>query len=241
MTGNDHDDVTRVQTAQAGGTGTVSLFLSLFLLVLAFFIILVSISTVEETRSKAVMRSLTSTFASILPPTTDLTRLMSKTGEVIGAEQFQGEIAGLFTTHVQAVKVEIVQPGRAMKLTLPADALFEPGTVDLRPGRDELLDRLVSSLSGRPPALRFDMEALFCDSYVDGTALPIGEALPTRRAGALARAMLGRGVPPDSLSVGLQPGDPRDLVVWFHVRARDAARVRFDAAGDAAAPPEAER
>ncbi len=246
VTGLSDDEVTRIRTAEPAGSGTVPLFLSLFLLVLAFFIILVSISTIEDVRSKAVMKSLTSTFADILPPSTDLTKLMSKTGEVIGAEEFQGEIAGLFTTHVRAVKVEVVQPGRAMRLTIPADALFFPDGEQIRPGRRDLLDRLVSSLSGRPEALRFDMQALFGDRYVDGTAMPIGETLPMRRAGALARALLGRGVPSDGLSVGLQPGDPDELVMWFHVRARGEAQVRFDAgqvvrgAADAPSdPPEA--
>jgi len=55
-------------TEHDGQRGIVFVFLSLFVLVLAFFIVLVSISTVEATKSKAVMQSLTSTFTATERP-----------------------------------------------------------------------------------------------------------------------------------------------------------------------------
>ncbi|WP_148560924.1 flagellar motor protein MotB [Magnetospira sp. QH-2] len=239
MREQDDYDVMRVMAAKGGGQGSIALFLGLYLLVLAFFIILVSISTIEEVKSKAVMDSLTSTFATILPPDMDLTDLTSKTGYVIGAEEFQGEIEGVFTTHIKAVKVEIVQPGKSMRLSMDAEELFMPDEPVIRRAQGALLDRLVSSLSGRPQALRFDMDFLIGSKYTDGTSLPIGQTLSMRRAGELARAMLGRGVPPDSLSVGLKPGNPDQVVIWFYVRGRNEAQVRFNdeqVVRDAAAP-----
>ncbi|GAB6054237.1 hypothetical protein JCM17960_30570 [Magnetospira thiophila] len=224
----DNFDVMRAMSAKGGGQGSIALFLGLYLLVLAFFIILVSISTVEDVKSKAVMDSLTSTFSSILPPDMDLQDLTSKTGYVIGAEEFQGEIEGVFTTYIKAVKVEIVQPGESMRLSLAAEELFLPDEAKIRPAQGALLDRLVSSISGRPEALRFDMDFLIGSPYTDGTSLPIGQTLQMRRAGEFARAMLSRGVPPDSLSVGLQPGDNDQIVIWFYVRGRHEAQVRFD-------------
>jgi len=56
------------QQGPGSGSSSIFLFLSLFLLVLAFFILLVSISTVENVKSQAVMDSLTSTFTTVLPP-----------------------------------------------------------------------------------------------------------------------------------------------------------------------------
>lgn len=228
MTDGHEQDFGHAQTARTSGPGVIALFLSLYLLILAFFILLVSISTIEEVKTQAVRTSLSSTFTEILPPTTDLTNLMSKTGEVISAEQFQGEIEGVFATYISAVKVEVVQPGRSMKLTFAGDELFDEGTADLRSGREGLLDRLVSSLSGRPPALRFDMELLIGSRYTDETNLPVGQTLQMRRAAAFARGMLARGAPPDSLSIGLQPGVDGEIVAWFFVRGSDEARIRFD-------------
>ncbi len=105
---------------EGSGGSTVSLFLGLYLLVLSFFILLVSISTREDLKSKAVMDSLTSTFRTILPPSTDLTAFSAKEGEVVG-QRFQEQITKIFTMSMRVIKVEIVQPGRLMRLVLPAD------------------------------------------------------------------------------------------------------------------------
>jgi len=68
---------------QARGGSMVAVYLSLFLVVLAFFILLVTISSVEQVKSNAVMDSLTSTFTSALPPSTDLPPFAAKEGDVI--------------------------------------------------------------------------------------------------------------------------------------------------------------
>ena len=53
------------------------------------------------------------------------------------------------------------------------------------------------------------------------------------RAGAFAREMLARGIPPDSISGRLKPGSRGDLVIWFYVRDPEETRLRFGAAKEA--------
>lgn len=207
------------------------LFLSLFLLVLAFFILLVTISTPEKVKSNQVMDSLTSTFKAVLPPTTDPTNFNAKDGDVLAGEQFQGDISKLFATQMQVAKVEIVQPGRLMRLTLPTDAVFVDGKIDLKPSVVPLLDRIVASLSDRPPGLRFDMEFVIGAKYTSKTNLPVRQTLEMARAGAFARAMSSRGAPPDSIAVGLRPGDPARIVMWFFARSADDTQVQYGAKG----------
>ncbi len=211
---------------QSGGN-VIALFLALYLLILAFFILMVSISTLEDVRSQAVMDSLTSTFASILPPTTDLTTFTAKEGEILAAQEFQERITGIFATAIQVAKVTVVQPGRLMRVSMPADALFFPGEIRVREGRLPFLDRVVTALSSRPPGLRYDMEFVIDSEYAVDKSLPIGETLEMRRAGAFARVMLARGAPPDSVTIGMKPGEPGDLTIWFHVRLRDEGRLTF--------------
>lgn len=207
----------------------VPLFLALFLLVLAFFIILVTISTPEKIKSTEVMDSLTSTFRTVLPPTTDPTDFNAKDGDVLAGEQFQERITGIFATYVQVARVEIVQPGRLMRIELPTAAVFAEGTAELRPGTVPLLDRIVASLSARPPGLRFDMELVIGSEPTADGDLPVGQTLQTARAGAFARTLESRGVPPDSLAVGIMAGDPRRLTIWFFVRGAEETRLRFGA------------
>lgn len=223
----DEFDNTHQTSHEAMGSHTTALFLALYLLVLAFFIILVTISSPEDVKSKAVMNSLTSTFSSLLPPTTDLTAFASREGDMLAGQAFQEEITGIFATAIQVAKVEIVQPGKLMRVILPADALFFGETTEIREGQIPLLDRIVASLSAGVPGLRHDMEFIVGSEYTTETNLPTGETLETTRAGVFARAMQARGVPPESVSVGLKPGDPAEIVLRFFVRTEDEVRLKF--------------
>ncbi len=211
-----------------GQSGTVIVFLSLFLLILAFFIVLVTISTVEKVKSKAVMNSVTTAFTTNLPPRTDpTTDFTAKEGDVLAGQAFQEEITGVFATTMQVAKVKIVKPGRMMRAEMPTKAIFFEGEGRIRPNAVPFLDRIVAALSGRPPGLRFDMEFVIGTAYNDDNVLPIGQTLEMTRAGAFAREMVSRGAPPDSVSIGLAPGDREQLTIRFYVRDRDEVPLGF--------------
>jgi len=215
------------QQAPGSGASSIFLFLSLFLLVLAFFILLVSISTVENVKSQAVMDSLTSTFTTVLPPSTDPTEFTTRDGDILAGHQFQDQISDIFATTMQVARVEIVQPGRMMRVKVPAESVFVLADTEIRPVAIPLLDRIVAALSGRPPGLQFYMEFVIGSPYTTGTSLPIEQTLEVERAGTVAAQMADRGVPPDSIAVGIKPGQPNDIEIWFHVRSVDADRLQF--------------
>ena len=223
----DEDDTTPREATRAQSDGSITLFLGLYLLVLTFFILLVTISSLEKVKTEAVMNSLTSAFSAIEPPTSDPKQFVTKEGAIVAGKVFQSNMAELFSTAVQVIKVEIVQPGRLMRVVLPSDFLFFTGTPKIREAQFPLLDRLVASLSGRPPGLRYEMQSVIGSPYVEGTSLPIGGTLETSRASVFARDMLSRGAPPDSLSVGLKPGNPDEITLWFLVRLKDEERNRW--------------
>lgn len=210
---NEHE----IRASTPRGENTIALFLGLYLLVLAFFIVLVSISTPENVKSKSVMDSLSSTFASILPPSTELTPFAAREGDVV-ALALQSDVQGLFTTAIQVAKVEIVNPGRLMRVHFPSASLFFPNTAELREGQVPLLDRIVATLSAAPPGMRHDMEFIIGARYAETGLLPAEGTLSIRRASVFASELAQRGAPPGSIAIGLRPGDPEEIVLWFHVR-----------------------
>jgi hypothetical protein len=212
---------------QEGGS-SIGLFLGLYLLVLAFFIVLVSISTTEDVKSRAVMDSLSSTFATLLPPSTDLSTFVAKDGDVLAGHTFQREISGIFATVLKVARVEIVRPGQQMRIVVPTEALFLGGGTRIRPSRYALLDRLVASLSSRPPGLRYDMDFIITAVGGGEKGMVADHALEMSRAGLFAREFLGRGAPPDSISVGLTPGQEDEAIFLFYVRQRSEVPIRFD-------------
>ena len=218
-----------IETSEDGADHTIALFLGLYLVVLAFFILLVTISTLEETKSKRVMDSLSSTFTSIVPPSADLRTFKAKDGDVLAGQEFQQQITGIFATELGIDQIETVQPGRQMRMILAADSLFFKDEARIRPAMYPMLDRTVAALSNRPAGLRFDMEFVIgAPTAADGKTMPTEETLEVQRAGAFARAMNERGIPPDSISVGMRPGHVDQIVIWFYTRDIEADKLRFE-------------
>ena len=209
-------------TPVSAGSSTMSLFLALYLLVLAFFILLVSFSTLEDVKAKTVMKSLTATFSTVLP-STDPTALQSEDSSASG-QAFQEQVTGIFGTSLQVDKVEIVQPGKLMRITVPTDALFQPGKAKVREAQTALLDRIIATLSGRPPGMRHDLELVMASRFVKDKDLSTERNLVLRRTDAFVQEMLSRGVPPDSVTVGVKPGNPHQIIMWFYVRSIDELR-----------------
>jgi hypothetical protein len=204
----------------------ITLFLGLSLLILAFFIILVSISSFEENKSKAVIDSLDSAFESVRSPEKDISVLSgapleSQVGAVLSGAQLQSQLSKLFVASIKAVQIKIVKSGKMMRIVFPSGALFLDGDVKIRPDQFALLDRIVSSLSVRPPGRHYEMQFVIGSYFTSGKNLPVGQSLEMSRAGAFVQAMLSRGAPPDSLSIGMEPGDPKQITIWFNVRLPD--------------------
>ena len=217
-----------MNSGRGGNDPSIILMLGLYLLVLAFFILLVSISTLESLKTQRVMDSLTSTFTSAIPPTTDLTAFQSREGEILAGQQFQEQITGIFSTAIQVIKVETVQPGALMRIVLETSVLFHEGSAEIRQSSLPVFDRIVTALSARPDDQRFDMEFIIGSKFTKNRMMPIGETLGMARVGSFARAILSRGAPPDSVSVGMAPGNPDEIVVYFHVRSADAVKLEFE-------------
>ncbi|MCK5443981.1 MAG: hypothetical protein KAI73_00070 [Rhodospirillaceae bacterium] len=223
------DDLEAINRPARRPDQTIALFLGLYLVVLAFFILLVSISTLEETKSKKVMDSLSSTFTTIIPPSADLQSFRSKDGDVLAGQEFQEQVTGIFATELQIEKIEVVQPGRLMRVMLNSDSLFFPDQAKIRPSMLPMLDRTVASLSNRPKGQRFDLEFIIgVPTIGSGKSMPIVETLEMQRAGAFAKAMGERGIPPDSISVGMRPGHVGEAVMYFYTRTIEETILNFN-------------
>lgn len=208
-------------------SGSVPLFLALYLLVLAFFILLVTISTREEIKSDAVMDSLTTTFATILPLRGEPMPFASRAGDFVGSPAFEAMITDIFSAAIPVSKVTVIQPGSLMSVSVPSDSLFYSGEARLREAQLPLLDRIVAALSGRPAGLRYDLEFVLGVDAPPGR-LPAAKSLELERVETFVRTLLSRGVPPDSVAVGVEPGDPAEVHMTFYVHSANDLKVRFE-------------
>ncbi|MBB4266728.1 hypothetical protein [Roseospira visakhapatnamensis] len=211
------------------GRASLTLFLALYLLLLAFFIMLTALSSLERQRAEAVMDSLTLTFAPRRAPAEALMPLDDLAGDRRAAEAFIALVTDLFQSAVPAVRLHQVVPGHAVEVRMRAEALFEPGADTLRPSRQSLLDSVVAALAGAPRGLRFEMaviaEVVEARDANDVAVLPAdGTHLAVRRAGTFGRFMNDRGAARGSVLVGLAPGDPD----WIRLVFRSVDVTRWD-------------
>jgi len=219
---NSYDDITEVAPVNTG-TNTYFLFLALYLLILAFFILLVSFSTLEDVKSKTAMTSLRSAFNTLLPPS-DLTALLESDDSAAAGKAFQKTITRMFATSLQVAKVEIVQPGKLMRITMPTDALFELSKAKVRESQTALLDRIVTTMSASPSGMRHGLEFVMGGRFIKDKDLSTERTLELRRADAFISMMSSRGLPVDSVTVGIRPGNPDQVIMWFYVRSIDELR-----------------
>lgn len=229
------DSLDATPNERAHGGNVIALFLALYLLVLAFFILLVTISSVEKVKSNAVMDSLTSTFKSIIPPSSSLTAFQSREGSIVAGQRFQEEVTGIFATTLQVAKVEVVHPGRLMQVRMNADSLFYTDEARLREAHQPLYDRLVATVSSHPPGLSYDLEFLVGIEHDAAKGLPPGTSLPMVRAAAFALELESRGIPPQSIAIGILPEAAGEILMNFYVRDEEENKLMFgveEAAGD---------
>jgi len=127
----------------------VMLFLSLFLLLLAFFILLNALSTFEEVRSRAVLSSVASTFKTDVLPDKTAEILISTLGPVPQPEDVTEELERLWVTAVPITKVETLNPGRTLQMVLKKTDIFVGGEAAVRADRQDLMQATAYALSAR--------------------------------------------------------------------------------------------
>ncbi|MHC8509166.1 MAG: hypothetical protein ACYYKD_07160 [Rhodospirillales bacterium] len=210
----------------------IMLFLGLFLLVLTFFILLVSISTVHVEKSNAVMSSLNSAFQ--ITAVNDPEQAQAQ-NEVDQSLQMQDAIADVFASALGVAKIEIMQRGRLMRVRLQTRAVFEDDITEIRASMAELFDRVITAAESRPQNLNLEVEAVMYIKPGPRGVMPVAETLEMRRVGAFARAMTDRGMPADLLAAGLYPSEESGMDLWFYIR--PDLDARDDLAPEEAAAP----
>ncbi len=199
------------------------LVLSLYLLMLAFFVVLNSISNVEVTRLQAVSGSLNETFAAEGKPHDKTITLVSSQGNVLADAAFLSRVGNLIRTELAFANVEDVLPGRLMAVTMSADSLFIPGREAINPLLRPIIDRVAKALINPLPGVRYDVEILVGNSVTDDLVLG--------RSALLASVFAAAGSPARSIAAGIEQDSPGQLRLLFHVRPRNEARFMFPDGG----------
>lgn len=193
--------------------------LSLYLLLLAFFVVLNTISRVEEARLKAVSGSLNETFAAVGLPADHSLRITSNEGEVLADAVLFQRLGSLIKTELAIAEVTEITLGRTLEVSVAQSALYVADQAAIAPEHRQLIDDVARAVRQPPRDMRYDVEILLSSEP--------GNELAVARAAYLADVFTAAGVAKRSLLAGLERGGSGKLKLRFHVRPSREASYRF--------------
>lgn len=173
-----------------GSDSTMGMFVALYLILLAFFIVLTSISQQSAARATAAMESVNAVFneAGVADNGFNEDDLRSAAADSVLIEIEQAFSAAFNVTGQYAVS-----GGHIYQVQLPVTYLFEPGSFRVRPDVHPVLDELLEILKNAPNGQKQEMALLFGSGgpAVD-RELTRSQEIAVRRSGSFARYMQDR-------------------------------------------------
>lgn len=217
----------------ANDSGVQSLALALFLVILAFFIMLVSISTFEDTKVSSALQSVQQQFR----PGGESERtesLIDPQAEARAAQTaFLERLRALLASEIASARAEADPDGTVLFLSFPASQFFAPGSAVLRGERTALFEAIAQIIEERPAGSEVTVEVFFDSNTLAASAS--GPQLEVRQAAAIGADLVARGVLKEFVSVGLRPGAAG--VIEFIFRLRAAPEPLFDIGGASGETP----
>lgn len=212
---DSHDHLIENSNADLGATYT--LFVSLYLVVLAFFILLNSISDKDMHKEDNAISSIGETFAG---KDGKLKVDLGKVGEMDFAfvvKSYLDKIDSVTKTTFQLDNVEVTREGDGIMVVIPYVALFEAESSDIDKSKLNFLDRLSDILTEDHGIGVVSME-FTVDSRSFGKNSN-DYKLDVARAASVASYMFTSGVPEDRIAAGIAPSNNGNVVMRFLVTA----------------------
>lgn len=192
--------------------------LGLYVILLAFFILLGSISQRSEGRVRAVIDGIQNTFNRESAGEAGDTAIAEREGET-PVSGFLPEMGRLTATAFPLARVDQLHGSRRLHATVALGDLFDAETATLTGPGTELLRQIARAIATRPIGVRYDVEFLVVRGQDERQALAVS------RATAFAEGLIAAGAPRDSVAIGLAVGDARFSALRFFVRPASEGRT----------------
>ncbi len=196
--------------------------LSLFIMLLAFFIVLNAISTFSEQKARTAVASLGDVFGH----EQELTGLTNKGGGM-GEGDSLDHLEALFNAHLTGLEIEQDKTWGTMHIRLPLDhflsAVNSLGASELKEQGAALKDKpllptLVSLMESGEGKLAYRMDIVVSTSADPGSIYNDDPAKLRETSGQLssiATKLESSGLPPSQMSIGLQEGPDNTVDLYF--------------------------
>jgi len=172
-------------------------------LLLAFFVVMFAISSVNEGRYRVVSESLVKAFQTNQPE-----KAAGKDPSHTGMQALADDINQVLEPMVQDGRVRVTQSSRGLAVEITASVLFEPGQAELQPVSADILASVAKILAKSPNGL--EVEGHTDDSPIASTIYPSNWELSSARASRVVRLFRSAGVDPGRM-VAVGYGEYRSI------------------------------
>ena len=191
--------------------GTSQLFLSLFLLLLAFFIFINSVSTYKEKKTTDVVESIRASFPAVVS-SKQFFQLRSLKKSVVSPTVFN-ELDELFQHLFRDRKLKISFDNKIAQIDIPVNLIFEKATAVRLDKLETLLGRLAAIIVRAENEYPLSTEIVF--GYEGTLEEKFENQLTQERCSVIMSILLEKTVPKGSVAVGLETGNPDFLRFKF--------------------------
>lgn len=162
-------------------------------LLLAFFVVMYAISSVNEGRYRVVSESLVKAFQTNQPE-----KGAGKNPSHTGMQALADDINQVLEPLVRDGRVRVTQSSRGLAVEINASVLFEPGQAELQPASADVLASVAKVLAKSPNGL--EVEGHTDDSPIASPIYPSNWELSSARASRVVRLFRSAGVNPGRMA-----------------------------------------
>ncbi len=188
-------------------------FLSLFLLVLSFFVVLTVLSEVVEERVEQALSSVAKVFSPSTIKSKEIFNPLKRRSAGFTKDFILEEIELLVDTGIHVARTKRNDRDGSLEVRVLNKALFQSDSAEIKPEMLILLQRISSTIanSAQPIYTSFVTGYDTRDTYIFSPPLSV------RRAGELGRLALQEGISPDRVQSGLDTTLKGETVFQFQI------------------------
>ncbi len=196
---------------------TPYLLICLFLLLLAFFILLNATAKFEASKVRGVLISLAETFQTNNFSDGPDRSILPVFGKLLSPEAFLSKIKYLWVSFVERENLTTSHTPNNVQIILSANELFLGGETQLRSDRHDLLNRTANALSAETPGFVSYIQLIFSCKNEPSRRMQNDTELAIKRAEVLAQKIIDFGAPASRVSLGLYEGKENSVLVKFGI------------------------
>ena len=207
-------------SVESKGDPTTVIFLGLYLLLLAFFMLLNSIAEINGERADDVVNSVGKAFSAFEPPKLTAEQELVAKGGILETDTFQGQVKAAMISVLRVAEVESLG-GEQMRIESHVEDLFQSDGETLRKDASEFLDRIAQVVTRDERGKTREIEIIIGVGETLPETVDAGSSQRLRQVALFASGLMAREVPPDVVSIGLSPGEDGNIVMFLTLRETD--------------------